>query len=307
MFKVSAAPHTRSDTSTKSIMMDVIIALFPCIIAGIWFFGYRAGLIVAISVASCIAFEGLWCYLMKQEQSIWDLSCIVSGIILALNLPVTVPLWLPVVGSLFMIIIVKMLFGGIGQNFINPAVAGRLFLTFSFPYFMTAYVLPKTYLKLSAVNAVTTATPLAIAKQGGELVPILDAFLGNMAGCIGETSALAILIGLAYLLIRRVIKMDIPFIYVGVVAILTAVIGKSVPFYLLSGGLLFGAVYMATDYTTTPITRWGRIIYAVLLGVMTFVIRFFSSFPEGVCLSIMLMNCLVPLIDRWVRPKRYGV
>ncbi|WP_461246624.1 RnfABCDGE type electron transport complex subunit D [Treponema sp. R6D11] len=306
MLKVSSSPHIKNAASTRSIMLDVIIALFPCMIAGLYFFGYRAGVIIAISVASSYSFEAIWCAIGGQENSANDLSCIVSGVILALNLPSTVPLWLPVVASLFMIIIVKMLFGGLGQNFVNPAGAGRLFLTFSFPRFMTSFVTPYTYLHLNAANAITSATPLSLYKQAGEMAPIMNSFFGSTAGCIGETSAIAILLGFLYLVIRKVIKIDIPVIYVGVVCVLTAIIGKPVLFYALSGGLLFGAVFMATDYVTAPITRYGRWIYAALLGVMTFLLRFYSSFPEGVVMSIVFTNCLVPLIDKWAKPRRFG-
>lgn len=299
MLKVSNSPHIKAKNTTFSIMLDVIIALTPCVIAGMHFFGTHAGLLIAVSLISSYTFEYLWCLLLKKPNTANDLSCVVSGIILALNLPPTAPLWIPIVGSLFMIIIVKMLFGGIGQNFMNPAGAARLFLVYSFPIFMGRYIMPLGF------DAITTATPLALAKMG-EYTDLLQMFIGNISGCIGETSSLAILIGFVYLLFRKIIKFDIPVIYVGVVAVLTAVIGKPVFFYMLSGGLLFGAVFMATDYSSSPITRTGRIIYAVLLGVMTFTLRFYSSFPEGVVMSIVFMNCLAPLIDKWVKPRRFG-
>ncbi len=235
----------------------------------------------------------------------YDLSAVVSGILLAFNLPVTAPLWLPVVGSFFMIIVVKMCFGGLGHNFMNPALAGRAFLMASWPALMTRFVEPFYKLEWwNTADAVTSATPLNSEFTG--TVSNMDLFLGNVGGCIGETSALALLLGGAYLLIRRIITWRIPVCYIATVAVISAIFGHNVPFELFAGGLMLGAIFMATDYTTSPVTPLGQIIYAVGCGVLTCVIRFVGGYAEGVSYSILLMNIAAPLFDKLTPPRIYG-
>ena len=305
MLKVSAPPHISTKDDVSTIMYDVILALMPAMIAGAYLFGYRAIIIVLISVLSSVAFEILWNKALNKQPSTNDLTAVVSGILLGFNMPVTVPLWMPVVGSFFMIIIVKMCFGGLGHNFMNPALAGRAFLMASWPAAMTRFVAPFSRLDIVDVtDAITSATPLSPEFAGN--VSAWNLFLGNVGGCVGETSALALLIGGAYLLIRRIITWRIPVCYLATVAVLSALCGADVSVQLLSGGLMLGAIFMATDYTTSPVTPLGQIIYAVGCGVLTCVIRFAGGYPEGVSYSILLMNIATPLIDKLTPPKIYG-
>ena len=306
LLKVSAPPHISTKDDVSLIMFDVILALMPAMAAGAYFFGYRAIVVVMISVLSAAAFEHIWNMIFKRKATVSDLSAVVSGILLGFNLPSTVPLWIPVVGSFFMIIIVKMCFGGLGHNFMNPALAGRAFLMASWPAIMTkGFVSP--FYKLELVDtsyAVTSATPLNSEFAGN--VGIWDLFIGNVGGCIGETSALALLIGGAYLLIRRIITWRIPVCYIGTVAVISAIFGESIPVQLFAGGLMLGAIFMATDYTTSPVTPKGQIIYAIGCGIMTCIIRFAGGYPEGVSYSILLMNIAAPLFDKLTPPKIYG-
>lgn len=313
---VSSPPHIRTNESTSTIMLDVIIALLPAIIAGTYYFGARAAVLVITTVLSALIFEHLWSVAFKKPTTVWDLSAIVSGIILALNLPVAVPLWLPVVGSFFMIIIVKMCFGGIGQNFMNPAAAARAFLMASWPVYMTTWVAPFAKLSFFATpDVISTATPLAIIKGTEatmQMPNILTLYFGRTGGSIGETSAFAILIGAVYLLYRGTINWKVPTFYVGTVAVLVYIFGGeglftgNVLYHIFSGGLLFGAVFMATDYTTSPVTAKGRIIFGIGLGILTVLIRFRGGYPEGVCYAILLMNILTPLIDKVTPPSQFG-
>ena len=305
MLKVSAPPHISTKDDVSTIMYDVILALMPAMIVGTYLFGYRAIIIVLISVLSSVAFEILWNKALNKQPSTNDLTAVVSGILLGFNMPVTVPLWMPVVGSFFMIIIVKMCFGGLGHNFMNPALAGRAFLMASWPAAMTRFVAPFSRLDIVDVtDAITSATPLS--PEFADNVSAWNLFLGHVGGCIGETSALALLIGGAYLLIRRIITWRIPVCYLATVAVLSALCGADVSVQLLSGGLMLGAIFMATDYTTSPVTPLGQIIYAVGCGVLTCVIRFAGGYPEGVSYSILLMNIATPLIDKLTPPKIYG-
>ena len=315
MLKVSASPHIYTKNDTRIIMQDVIIALMPAILAGIYFFGYRAALIAIVTVASSIAFEHLWNVAFKKKTTIFDLSGAVSGVLLALNMPATVPLWMPVVGSFFMIIIVKMCFGGLGQNFVNPALAARAFLLTSWPSLMTTFAEPKAkLLPIFAPDAVTHSTPLALIKdKAAENLPsYIDLFVGNVGGCIGETSKIALLIGLIYLIVRNVVSWRVPVAYVGTVAVLTWVFGGEGfftgdwVFHLLSGGLFLGAFFMATDYTTTPVTQKGLIVFGVGCGILTVIIRLISRDPEGVSYAILLMNVASPLIERATAPRVFG-
>ena len=305
LLKVSAPPHISTKDDISTIMFDVILALMPAMVAGAYFFGYRSIMVVLVCVLSSVGFEQLWNYVFNKPSTVNDLSAVVSGILLGFNMPVTVPYWIPVVGSFFMIVIVKMCFGGLGHNFINPALAGRVFLMASWPALMTRFVSPFTKLDLlNNADVTTSATPLSPEFTGN--VSTLDLFLGNAGGCIGEVSALALLIGGAYLLIRKIITWRIPVCYIATVAVLSALCGADVMAQVLSGGLMLGAIFMATDYTTSPVTPLGQIIYAIGCGVLTCVIRFVGGYPEGVSYSILLMNIAAPLFDKLTPPRIYG-
>ncbi len=302
---VSSSPHFNGGRTTQNIMLDVIIALCPAMIASVILFGFRAAVVILTCVASCILSEYLSRRVMKRPQTVGDLSCVVTGILLALNLPVTINPLIAVFGSVAAIVVVKQMFGGIGQNFVNPALTARIILLNSFPSRMTHWVQPFDY--AATADAVTTATPLGILKEGGgELPSYLDLFLGNTGGCLGETCALAILLGGIYLIVRRVISPVIPVTYLATVAVLSMMMGRDPLFDLLSGGLLLGAFFMATDYTTSPLYFWGRIVFAFGCGLITMLIREFGSLPEGVSYSIILMNILTPLIERAIKPRPFG-
>ncbi len=306
---VSSSPHARASHTTQSIMRDVIIALTPALLAGIFFFGLRALWVTLLSVVSCVGWEWIWQKVFKKEVTIKDLSAVVTGLLLAFNLPSTVPFFVVIVGSLVAIILAKQIFGGIGQNFINPALVARAFLLAAYPQAVTTFTAP---MGINGVDAVTTATPLALMKGGllKELPSFLDVFLGNKGGCIGEISALALLLGAAYLLIRGVIRWHIPVFYLGSLFLVTWLcggMGLGMSFYsLFLGGAILGAFFMATDYTTSPMTVKGQIIFAIGGGVIAAVIRLFGGYPEGVSYSILLMNLTVPLIDRYVKLTRFG-
>ncbi len=315
MLKVGAAPHIVTQNDTRTLMLDVIIALIPALLAGTYFFGYRAALITLVSVASSVTFEHLWSVLLKKPATVGDCSAVVSGMLLAFNLPVSVPLWLPVVGSLFMIVIVKMCFGGLGQNFINPALGARAFLMASWPALMTAFTVPMAKLLPVVSPVVTThATPLGVLKEntGGALPSYIDLILGNVGGCIGETSKLALLIGFVYLLVRHVVTWRTPVAFVGTVAVLSWMFGGAALFtgdwlfHILSGGVFLGAFFMATDYSTTPVTQRGAVVFGIGCGMITVIIRLVGGYPEGVSYAILLMNVASPLIDRASSPKRFG-
>lgn len=308
--RVSTAPHIRSTDTTSRIMLDVIIAMLPACVAGIYFFGLSAALILAISTLSAVLAEFLWQRITKQTLRINDLSAVVTGLLVGLNLPATAPWWLPVIGSALAIVLVKQLFGGIGDNFLNPALAARGILLASWPARMTSYVLPTCF---SGVDAVSTATPLA--DGAGVSVSYMEALLGtNLGGTIGETCKAAILLGLIYLLVRKTISWRIPVIFMGTTALLIWALGAggNVTFdgdplmALLTGGLMFGAVFMATDYTTSPMTAKGQVIYAIGCGVIVAILRTYGNYPEGVTYAILLMNIVTPLIDKYVKNKVYG-
>ena len=297
---ISTAPHIRCKDSVKTIMRDVLIALLPTTAAGIYLFGLNSALIVAVSVASAVLAEFVWQKLAKRPVRVKDLSAAVTGLIFALNLPPTAPWWMAMIGSAFAIIVVKQLFGGIGDNFLNPALAARALLLASWPARMTQFVLPAYF---SGADAVTSATVLS---ESGLQTTYLDMFLGRIPGTIGEVCKVAILIGFAYLLIRRVISWQVPVIILAVVALLSWIFGSDPLTAILSGGVMFGAVFMATDYTTSPMTAKGQIIFAVGIGVIIVLIRKFGSYPEGVTYAILFMNIVTPLIDKYVAPRLYG-
>lgn len=302
LYNVSASPHVRSKTTTKSIMRDVAVALIPACLAGIINFGYQAFLIIVVTVATCVLTEYLFQKLMHKKITTSDFSALVTGILLALNLPASVPLWIPIIGGVFAILIVKQLYGGLGQNFMNPALAARCFLLICFMGRMTTF----TY------DGVTGPTPLALLKEGKNTASVTNMFLGNIAGTIGETSALAILIGAAFLIYRKVISVKIPFCYIlSFLLFLLLFSGKGfdvtyLAMHLFGGGLLLGAFFMATDYVTSPITEAGKIVYGVMLGVLTGIFRVFGKSAEGVSYAIIFCNLLVPLIEKITIPSYFG-
>lgn len=300
---VSSSPHFNGKKTTQNIMLDVIIALTPAMIASVILFGFRAMVVILTCIASCVLSEYICRRVMKRSQTVGDLSCVVTGILLALNLPVTINPLISVFGGVIAIVVVKQMFGGIGQNFVNPALTARIILMNSFPARMTHWTAAFDY--SATADAVTTATPLGILSEGsgGQLPSYLDMFLGKTGGCLGETCALAILIGGIYLILRRVISPVIPVTYLATAALFSFLFGRDPLFDLLSGGLMLGAFFMATDYTTSPLYFWGRVVFAVGCGALTLVIREFGSLPEGVSYSIILMNILTPLIERYIKPR----
>lgn len=311
-FKMTASPHMHGDQSTRSIMLDVIIALLPLIGWGVYAFGSRALLVVCVSVLSCVLSEYIYRKLVHKTNSVGDLSAVITGIILALTLPVTVPIWMTVIGGVFAIVIVKQLFGGLGKNVVNPALAARVFLFTAFPQQLTTFTeFKERYSLFVNYDVVTSATPLT---QEMSLKPsMMDLFIGNHNGSIGEISELLLLIGFLYLLYRKVITWHIPVSFVATVAIITLIFpqGGANNFafmlaQLTSGSLVFGAVFMATDYVTSPVTSIGRLIYGVGCGLITVFIRYFGGYPEGVSFAILIMNLLVWYIDMFTRPKVFG-
>lgn len=318
LFHVSAAPHNRSLVTTKSIMRDVVIALLPAGLFGIFNFGLHALIVTVITVLSCVLTEHIFCKVMKKPSTVGDYSAIVTGILLAFNLPANFPLWMAALGGIFAILVVKMLFGGIGQNFMNPALAARAFLLISFPVRMTAFAVEKVtsttgYIQqgYASVDGLSSATPLA-ALKAGESVDLLKMFLGQTGGTIGETSAIAILIGGLYLVFRKVISLRIPLTYIITVAVFVMLFGGQgfdltyMIGHVLGGGLLLGAFFMATDYVTSPITATGQIIFGICCGLLTGLFRLLGGTAEGVSYAIIFCNLLVPLIDKATRQRSFG-
>ena len=296
---VSPSPHNENYLKTNIIMLNVIIALLPALAVGCYVFGLRALLLTAVCVASCVVFEFCIRKLMKRDNTVGDLSAVVTGVILAMNLPVTLPIWMAVIGSFVAIVIVKQLFGGIGQNFANPAITARIVLMLSFPTAMTNWAVPFFY--KGGADAVTGPTPLVSGDAS-----YMDLFLGKVGGCLGETCALALLIGGLYLAVRRIISLAAPVGFIGALALLSLIFGDDPLYAILSGGVFLGAFFMATDYATTPITTKGKLVFGLGCGIITFVIRHFGSYPEGVSFSILLMNVLTPYIEQLTRTKIFG-
>ena len=327
LFRVTSSPHIKSEKTVTSVMRDVIIALTPALLGGILFFSLRALVIVLISVASCVLFEFLYNLILKKEQHINDLSAVVTGMLIGFNLPVTVPVWLPVIASAFAIIVVKMLYGGIGKNIVNPALSGRIFVFISFSGLMTKWIpagqtINKSVLSLPLfknVDVVSSATPLSYLKNGDASivtdVPLINAFSGAVGGCIGETSAVLLIVGGIYLLYKKIINWHIPASFIGTVALVTFLFPtvadisrfEFMCYHLFSGGLMLGAIFMATDYATSPVTPVGRIIYGVGCGLITVFIRYFGGYPEGVSFAILLMNFLTWFIDKNTIPTKFLV
>ena len=300
--KISVSPHIHSGRSTAGVMRDVLIALLPATVAGAVIFGLRSLLVVALCVACSVGFEALFNLICKKDQTVGDLSAAVTGLLLALNLPANIPLWQCVIGSLFAIVVVKCLFGGIGCNPVNPAITARVFMLVSFGT-MAAPAFPKI------VDTASAATPLAMMAEG-QTTPIRDLLLGLHGGAIGETCSVALLIGFVYLLVRKVITWHTPVVFTAAVFVLyliaTGFDVNMALYQVLAGGLLIGAIFMATDYVTTPITTKGRVVFALGCAVITFIIRYFCAYPEGVSFSILIMNILTPYIEKWTAGEPLG-
>ena len=313
---ISSSPHAHSPVTTQTIMRDVLIALVPALLGSIYVFGFRALLVTLVSAAACVFFEWGFCKIRKLHCKTYDLSAVVTGVLLAFVCPVTIPYWTIILGDFFAIVLVKMLFGGLGKNIVNPALAGRAFL-FSWPVLMSNWVkvgFDNAAGLLSTADAVTAATPLAVMHQQ-KMLPeesILDMFLGNIGGCIGETSALLLIIGFIYLLYRKVITARIPLAYIGTVAILAFLFPQGndriawMAAQVFGGGLMLGAIFMATDYVTSPLTKLGQIVYGIGCGVITILIRYFGGYSEGVTYAILCMNACAVLLDKIGRPVKFG-
>ncbi len=302
---ITSSPHLHCGMTTRGVMLDVLIALSPAAAASILLFGWRSAAVVLVCVASCIAAEYLSRIILKRPQTVGDLSAVVTGVLLAFNLPASVPLWQAAIGGVVAIVVAKQMFGGLGQNFVNPALVGRIVLMASFPEDMNRWVTPLQ--GASGVDTTTSATPLEVVIQGGEMnYSLQELFVGIRPGSLGETCVLALILGGLYLVIRRVISPTIPLVYIGTVFVMTWLLGQNPFIHILSGGLMLGAIFMATDYTTTPINKTGKIVFAVGCGLLTVLIRVFGSLPEGVSFAIVIMNILVPLIERATRPLPFG-
>ena len=305
---VSASPHVRSEETTQSLMANVIVALCPCVVASAIIFGMRALLVTAVSVVACVAFEWLYCKLLKKANPISDLSAVVTGIILAMNVPVGMPIGQLIIGDLVAIVIVKQLFGGIGCNFANPAITGRIFLLIAFAGQMTTWPTANSY--IPGIDAVSGATPLALIKEGAvdSLPAVKNLLFGIRGGCLGETCAIALIIGFAYLVVRRVITPTIPLVYVATIAVMSLILGYDPVTMILTGGVLLGGIFMLTDYSTSPATEWGKVVFALGAGIITMLIRNSSGgYPEGVSFAILLMNIICPHLNKIGAKKPFGV
>lgn len=319
---VSPSPHTHTSESVPKLMYGVIISMLPALAVSVYFFGLGMIIITSVSVFSCMLFEYLiQKYLLKTKPSHLDGSAILTGLLLAFCLPANIPFWMVIIGALVAIGIGKMTFGGLGNNIFNPALVGRVFLFISFPVAMTSY--PKPGQWMTYTDASTGATPLGILAEGignqsagnlmNEMPSYLDMFLGKMMGSAGEIAAFALLLGLVYMLIRKIITWHIPVTILATVALFSGILWMADQdsfanplFHLLTGGLMLGAIYMATDYVTSPMTKKGMVIYAVLIGILTVLIRVFGAYPEGVQFAILIMNAFVPLLNKYIKPKRFG-
>ncbi len=314
---VSSTPHIRSNETIQSVMRDVVIALMPAVIMGIVIFGYKAAILMVTSVISCLVFEALYQKLAKKPITITDFSAVITGLLLAMNMPSSAPVWLPIVGAFFAIVIVKQLFGGLGQNFMNPALGARAFLLASYPTKISGSAFTATnFGNIGIVDAVSSATPLSQIAEGNVTgvtsTDFVNALVGNIGGCIGETCAIALILGGIYLIVRKVISWRIPVTYILSTLIFSLIFSAlsgevRFPVYeLFTGGLMLGAFFMATDYASSPVTPLGQLIMGVGCGLLTSLIRIFGGYPEGVSYSILIMNLFVPLIDRYTRPKKFG-
>lgn len=324
LLTVSGSPHVYTDESVSKIMYGVVLSLIPAALVSFYFFGLAAVLVTLTAVVSCMFFEFIiQKYLLKGPITIFDGSAVITGLLLAFIIPATLPLWMVVIGSLVSIGMAKMTFGGLGKNIFNPALVGRVFLMISFPVDMNIYPQPSE-LNTNLADIISGATPLAVVKEGisqggnvSELLPqvpeYMDMFVGNMGGSAGEVSAIAILLGAIFMLARRIITWEVPTAYLGSVALMSGVLWMINPdiyadpmFHLLTGGLMLGAFYMATDMVTSPMSRWGMVVFGIGCGFLTIIIRIFGAYPEGVAFAILIMNAFVPLINRSFKPKRFG-
>lgn len=301
ILKVSSSPHIKHPDTTRGIMLDVIVALLPACIFGCILFGIKAAINVAVSVAAAVLSEYLWCLILKKPQTIGDFSAVVTGMLLGMNLSARVPFWIAAIGSVIAITVVKQMFGGLGCNFANPAITARIALLVSFPAAMAGFSEPVSH-------TISSATPLAYISGTVpvETYTIKNLFFGLHSGCVGETSAFLLLVGGLYLVLRRVISPVIPLSFIGTVALLSFVSGDNVSIAVFGGGLMLGSIFMATDYATSPVTNWGRFIFGIGCGLITFVIRKFAALPEGVSYAILIMNILVPYINRFTLAKPFG-
>ena len=304
LLHVSSSPHVRDTVTTKNIMYDVLIAMIPAAAFGVYQFGFNALLVIILTMAACVLSEYIFEKAMKRPITIADGSALVTGMILALNMPPEIPVWVPVLGGVFAIIVVKQLYGGLGQNFMNPALAARCFLLISFAGMMNDFSSASL-----GFDSVSGATPLAMLRSG-ETVDLAALVIGRIPGTIGEVSVLALLIGAVYMLVKKVISPRIPLIYIGTAAVFLFLFGGFDPYYVIcevcSGGLIFGAFFMATDYVTSPITKKGQVVFGILLGLLTGIFRLWGASPEGVSYAIILSNLLVPMIERVTLPKAFG-
>lgn len=323
---ISVSPHIKGKGSTSKIMLDVVIALIPALIASVFIFGLRSLIVTAVCIASCVLFEFLFQKLCKKPVTVSDLSAVVTGMLLAFNLPVSIPLWQAVIGSAVAIIVVKQLFGGIGMNFANPAITARIVMLVAFGSTMSHWIAPSG-IKITDIGGLAdltaSATPMAnITNRTGAIPPISEMMLGNIGGCIGETCAVALVIGGIYLMVKKVITPHIPLVFIATVFVLSLILTPDVVsrelvitgiknldyaiFEVFSGGLILGAFFMATDYVTSPVTGWGKVIFGIGCGFITFMIRRFGSLPEGVSYAILFMNILTPYINKWTATKPFG-
>ena len=315
---VSPSPHLHTKTSTKSLMRDVVIDLLPAVVVSVLFYGWSELLVLGVSVASCVLLEFLITkYLLKKPCTVGDWSAVITGVLLALNLPATTPWWVVLIGAVVAIGVAKMTFGGLGQNLFNPALVGRVFLLISFPTYMTDWTKPAGFISNALVDGYTGATPLGLAKglgpQGVEAMDYLNMLFLNIGGSAGELSAIALLIGFVYLLVRRVIRPYITLSIIATVAVFSGIFWAINPaeytdplFNILTGGLLLGSIFMATDYVTSPMSNWGGVVFGIGIGVITMLIRYFGAYPEGVSFAILIMNSVVPLLNKWFHTKKYG-
>ena len=313
---IPSSPHIKSKEDTKSIMLDVLLALIPSLAVSTYVFGLHRILMTAVSIIACMVFEAIYDKIVGKENTVMDLSAAVTGVLLAFVCPVTLPYWMLIIGDGIAIIFAKCIFGGLGKNFINPALAGRAFLLASWPVAMTTWVAARSHVGLgSTADVVSTATPMAILKGSaeGDLPSAMSVFLGVTGGSMGEVSAIALLIGGIYLLVRKVITIQIPASYILTVAVLAVIFPAEgyghleyMLYAIFGGGLMLGAIFMATDYSTTPVSKKGQIVFGIGCGLLTTMIRFFGGYPEGVCYSILLMNTTVWLIDKYTRPTKFG-
>ncbi len=312
---VSSAPHVNNPVDTASIMKSVVLALMPALAVAVYVFGLRALLLTATCVASCVIFEGVTRKMLDRPQTIGDYSAVVTGVILSYNLPAGLPLWMAVIGSFVAIVVVKQLFGGLGQNFVNPAIVGRIVLFTSFATPMTTWPLTGRMSSVlqgvdatgAPLDALTGATPLALFSNAKDVPSNMDMFLGTINGSMGEISAAALLLGGVYLIVKKIIEPAIPVAFIGTVAVMAMLMGFDPVFHICAGGVMLGAIFMATDYVTSPLTTKGKIIFGIGCGFLTMVIRIFASYPEGVSFALLLMNILTPQIDKWTRVKLNGI